>query len=258
MIRRLLLAFILLAASVSAKAGFYTDIWYKAVEPGWGVNLVQTDNFIFVTFFIFGPDGKPTWYVANLNYDGVDSYKGDVFAVTGTFFGVPWVPANTSEAKVGTASFKPSAANAYQATLSYAIPGVGSATNAIARQTLTAPALGGVYVGGQAGAYKGCTLADNNGAYKDFFDLTVDHLANGAATFKFDYTNVSCTLSGTLVQDGLLYRIPTATYTCSDGLDTTASMTQIKQTSQGVEGQIFAANVGDGCNESASFSAVLR
>ena len=25
-------------------------------ESGWGVNFVQSDNFIFATFFIYGPD----------------------------------------------------------------------------------------------------------------------------------------------------------------------------------------------------------
>jgi len=225
---------------------------------------VQTDNFIFVTFFIYGQDGKPTWYVASLEYDSISgSYKGDVFATTATFFGIPWVPANTTETKVGTASFKPSAANAYQATLAYTIPGVGSATNVIERQTLTSPALGGSYAGGQMGNYAGCTTATDNGKYRDYYDLTVTHFTDNTATFVFDYrrpeggSGYSCTLSGTLIQNGLLYRIPNATYKCTD-VDTTASVSEIKQTSQGIEGRVVAPDVGGGCNEEASFSAAIR
>jgi hypothetical protein len=259
MTRRLILALMLLATTLRAEAGFFTDIWYKASESGYGFNLVQTDDFIFVTFFIYGQDGKPTWYTAHLNWNGTDRYSGDVFANQGTFFGVPWNPDNSSHVKVGTASFVPSAANAYQGTLSYTVPGVGAANVAIERQSLTAPALGGSYAGGQPGSYAGCTQPDNNTLYRDFFDLTVNHLANSQATFVFDFNSgLSCTLSGKLIQNGQLYRIPNATYTCSDGLDTTASLTEIKSTSQGIEGKLFAADVGDGCRESAVFSGALQ
>jgi hypothetical protein len=259
MIRRFLFALMLLVASVSAEAGFYTDIWYKPSESGWGVNLVQTDNFIFATFFIYGTDGKPTWYTAHLNWNGVDAYTGNVIGTQGTFFGVPWIAGNLTHGTVGTASFTPSSANAYQATLSYSIPGVGSATNAIERQNLTTPALGANYVGGQAGAYTGCKTAANSGPYQDTFSLLkVTHFDNGTATFEFSYSgSLTCTFTGTLIQNGLLYRIPAAHYTCSDGLDTTASMEQLKSTSQGIEGVYKAADVGDSCAESASFSAAI-
>ena len=50
----------------------------------------------------------------------------------------------------------------------------------------------------------------------------------------------TCTLTGTSVQNGLLYSIPFATYVCTDGLNTTASVFNVKQTAQGIEGQIFA------------------
>ena len=35
-------------------------------EGGWGVNFVQSDQFIFATFFIYGPDNQPIWYTAQL------------------------------------------------------------------------------------------------------------------------------------------------------------------------------------------------
>jgi hypothetical protein len=267
MIRRFLIALMLLAASVQAEAGYYTDIWYKASESGWGVNLVQTDSYIFATFFIYGKDGKPTWYVASLDYDNVSkSFKGDVFATTGTFFGIPWVAANATDAKVGTASFKPSAENAYQGTLSYTVTGVGSATNVIERQSLTAPTLAGSYAGGQMGFYSQCTKPSDDSAYRDYYDLKVTHAANNNATFIFDYrradgtSGFSCTLSGALIQNGQLYRIANATYKCTGDfpLNTTASMSEIKQTSQGIEGRFFAPDVGDGCSETASFSAAIE
>jgi len=50
----------------------YTDNWYAGpTEAGWGVNFTQTDNFIFATLFIYGPEqprGQPTWYTAQLTW----------------------------------------------------------------------------------------------------------------------------------------------------------------------------------------------
>jgi hypothetical protein len=55
-----------------------------------------------------------------------------------------------------------------------------------------------------------------------------------------------------------LYTIPGASYACSDGLNTTAGMSEIKATAQGIEGRFAAPSVGDGCREDASFSGVFR
>jgi hypothetical protein len=116
MIRRLLLALLLMGSTLRADAGFYADTWYNLLQSGQGYNLVQTDSFIFITFFIYAEDGSPTFVIATLTYDeGTASYTGDLVATTGTFFGAPWVGA--TEATVGTATFTPSASNAYEGTL---------------------------------------------------------------------------------------------------------------------------------------------
>ena len=101
-------------------------------------------------------------------------------------------------------------------------------------------------------------MGTSNVSYRDFFDLQVTQLTDGTVTFAFAYTNVSCTFSGTLEQHGQLYSVPVASYECTDGLKTSASMTQIKATAQGVEGQFSAPSVGGSCREDAQFSGVLR
>jgi hypothetical protein len=58
------------------------------------------------------------------------------------------------------------------------------------------------------------------------------------------------------VQNGQLYSIPSATYVCDTGLSTTASLSEIKKTAQGVEGIFAAPSVGLGCREDGTFSAV--
>jgi len=58
-----------------------------------------------------------------------------------------------------------------------------------------------------------------------------------------------------------LFAIPGAEYKCFQNgatvLSTSANLTEIKATSQGIEGR-WTASVGGGCLESSYFSAVLR
>jgi hypothetical protein len=169
---------------------------------------------------------------------------------------VPYDPAQFQVTQVGMATFAPQAADT--AVLTYNVGGVNVAKN-MQRFTLTAIVLGGKYSGGQAGTYSGsgCSGAGN---YTDHFDLLVDQPGDGLANFAFAYrdSGLTCTLQGSLQQKGMLYSIPNATYSCSDGLNTTASMSQIKATSLGIEGILAAPSVGGGCREDATFSGVLH
>ncbi len=92
MLKRLFLALLLFAAAGRAAAIDFTDLWYLALESGWGVNVVQSDSFLFVTFFIYGADGKPTWYTAQLTLDSSGNYNGGLYATTGTYYAAPWAP----------------------------------------------------------------------------------------------------------------------------------------------------------------------
>jgi hypothetical protein len=246
-------------ASPLARAADYTDIWFTLAEAGWGVNVVQSDNFLFLTFFIYGADNRPTWYTGQLTWDGT-KYTGGLFATQGTFWNAPWIVGNVATQQVGTATFQPSDLNAFEATLTYTVTGVGTVTKSIERQTLTTIGLGGAYVGGQSGSYSNCTSSSSNGAYIDKHLLTVTHNTSSTATFTFVYdVGATCVLSGTLEQHGQQYRIPGASYQCTGNLsfNTTATMYEIKATARGVEGR-FAATLPSGCAENANFSGVLR
>jgi hypothetical protein len=259
MLKRLLLAVLLSSAALGARAADYTDIWWNPAENGWGVNLVQSDNFIFATFFVYGPNNQPIWYAGNLNADGIGNYTGGLYVTTGTYLGtVPYNPAQFGVTQVGTATFTPTAADT--GVLSYNVGNV-TVTKNIQRQTLTGIVLGGAYVGGQSGEYVSCPDNSLNSSYIDTYTLGVSQSPAGVATFTFNYDFVSatCTMSGTLEQHGQLYRIPNATYQCTGDLsfNETATMYEIKATALGIEGR-FTAGLSDGCTENAWFSAVLR
>lgn len=250
-------------AAAPARAIDYTDIWYNPTESGWGVNVVQSDSFIFATFFVYDPDRKPTWYTGQLRWDG-SRFTGSLFLTQGSYYLAPWIPGQHSATQVGEASFTPSDINAYTATLSYQVNGVGSVTKSIQRQTLTSIAIAGNYVGGQSGTYFNCNNSKQNGSYTDTYDtLQVTQTAGlpSTATLIFAYTNnLTCTLRGALEQHGQLYRIPNATYTCDGAvaLNTTATVFELKATSLGIEGRLASSNVGGGCSESATFAAALK
>ncbi|HKU87097.1 MAG TPA: hypothetical protein VJV77_12250 [Casimicrobiaceae bacterium] len=257
---RLCIAFLAATAFAPAAAATdFTDIWFIPQESGWGMNVVQSDSFLFATFFIYGQDKNPTWYTALLTFDGT-RYAGGLYRTEGSFWASPWKPEEHPDAvQVGTASFQPGV-DAYHATLAYAVDGVGSVSKQIVRQTLTRIVLGGSYVGGQAGSYSNCAESSQNGTYQDTFSLDVTHAVNGEAALTFAYkSGATCTLSGTLGQFGQLYDMPGATYTCTGNLvfTTSAAVYELKATAQGIEGRL-AANLPSGCRESANFSAVLK
>jgi hypothetical protein len=256
MLKRFLVVLLLAGFTLPARATDYSDMWYLPAESGWGVNLTQNESVIFMTFFVYGTDGKPTWYVAIAYEDANGNFSGTLYSTTGTYFGAPWGGFTATAA--GTASFSP--INAYQGTLSYTLTSGPTVTKSIERQSLTTITLGGNYTGGQSGAYSTCGDASLNGEYTDTYTLNIAQ-SNGSATLTFTYNlaGATCTLTGALEQRGQLYRIPTATYQCTGGLSytTTAIIEELKATSLGIEGR-FAATLPDtGCRETASFSAVL-
>jgi hypothetical protein len=259
MIRRFIIATLLLLAATTAQAGLYTDIWYRLGQPGFGYNLVQTDDYIFVTFFIYGPDGgKPTWYIAALQRQNDGTFTGELSETRGTFWAVPW--AGTRDRR-RTATFAPNTDNYYEGTFSYSVPGVGSSTIPVTRQTLLSQDLTGDYAGGMGGQYGSCDNSADDGAYRDYYDLTVTQLTLSDATFQFDFTRgrdpeLRCRA---IVQNGLLYRIPNATYSARAVMaprSTAAQMTQIKWTAQGSRARPRADHAGR-CQEFGYFSAAF-
>jgi hypothetical protein len=273
MSKRILLCLFLLATAFRAHATDYTDLWYVPAESGWGANVVQSDSstqsFVFVTFFIYGADSKPTWFSANLTLDATGNYNGPLYATTGTYYGATWNASTLTRTQVGTASFQPT--TPYTANLIYVVtsgPTAITVTKGIQRQTLLPINLApgnGTYTGGQSGAYSGSSCAGFT--YTDTFGLnaaaglTVIQSAAGAVSFTFNYDGLgaTCVLAGTLSQVGQLFQVTNANYQCNTtpALNTTASMSEIKKTAQGIEGKFFAPNVGAGCSENAAFSAVF-
>jgi hypothetical protein len=263
MLKRIAFALLLQALAVDAWPATYTDMWYNPVESGWGVNVIQNNSTQFLTFFIYGQNGEPTWYVAATTDDGTDTYTGTLYATTGTYYGAPWAGAQGTP--VGTASFQP--VDTYHATLVYTLTGGPTVTKSIERQTLAALALTGSYSGSITGKVFGCSdPAGNSSAVHARYNLAVTQVANDSAalTFTFSdntYNGMVCTLSGSLSQLGRLYRMTNAQYYCTgSGFSpgaVTATIDSFHPTGQGIEGR-WTAITGGGCTQSIRFAAVQR
>lgn len=66
-----------------------TDLWWTPEESGWGINMIQHGSgVIFATWFVYGADGKATWYVipdGRWTASGI-AYVGSIYRTTGPEF----------------------------------------------------------------------------------------------------------------------------------------------------------------------------
>ena len=95
------------AIASSASAGSFTDLWSSPGESGWGLGLVQQGDTAFATLFVYDRDGTPRWYFAPAarviagEADRLPTFRGDLFATTGPWFGGAFDPARVAAAPVG-------------------------------------------------------------------------------------------------------------------------------------------------------------
>jgi hypothetical protein len=117
----------------------YQDLWWKADESGWGVNVTHQDNTIFATLFTYDSGGKGLWLVMSAGIRQADgSFLGDLYQTTGPAFNAqPFTPITAANlAKVGTMQFR--FADGVTGTLTYSYNGV-TVTKAITRQVFASP-----------------------------------------------------------------------------------------------------------------------
>jgi hypothetical protein len=99
------------AAGATSFSTNFSDLWWIPAESGWGANVTQQADVMFVTIFVFGPSGQPTWYAGTLYYsltapDGSLVFTGDLYQTVAPWFGAVFDPGLVSSRKVGTATFR--------------------------------------------------------------------------------------------------------------------------------------------------------
>lgn len=236
----------------------WTDIWWATPEIGWGVNFVQSNQFIFATFFVYGGNLQPDWYTGQMSLNTANGiWAGGLYRTTGSYFGAPYNKNDSTNVQVGTVTFTPS--STYSGTLTYNV-GTVNVTKQITRLTLTTIPLGGNYYGGIYQDIYNCANSSQNVVNRYYSEFIVEQTTpetTSQLSIKFAVPDGVCTIAGRYTQDGVLYRIDNASYVCTTGINTTANVTGVKATQQGIEGQ-WAAQFNNGCVDTGYFSAVLN
>ena len=254
------------ALPLPARAVDYTDIWWTigGTESGWGVNFVQNEDVIFATFYAYDKPKQPMWYSSAMFVNNSAGYSGTLYQTTGSWFGGPWSPGDVDATPVGASTFTPTSATT--GILTYNVNNVAGAGNVVVtkniqRYNFRTIGIGGSYTGTGLVTRSGCTNSSSNGTIAYDIDPTVTQTGGGALKIDFTYIAGSdvCTMVGAAVQEGQLFRVPNATYKCTvtTGINTVATLYEIKATALGIEGR-WTANISGGCREDGSFAALLR
>jgi hypothetical protein len=197
----------------------YNDLWWIPAESGWGMTISQQGNTLFLTFFVYGTDSKPTWFVATLKQTGTTTsglpvFTGDTFATTGPWFGGTFNSGLVTDRVAGTASFAPTSATT--AVLEYTVDGV-PVRKTVQRQKLDDDDLTGNYtvMSRQTQTCPGVPPVT---------EVLVDDVVIQHSSGQFRYVQGSpgdrCTLAGSWVQNGVVGSA-SGTLTCDDGLSGT-------------------------------------
>jgi len=204
--------------SLSSRPAEVTDLWWNPSESGWGVNLMQQQDVIFATFFVYGADRQAHWYVASnmratsMATDG-GSFSGALYETTGPAFASSFPafdPSRVTTRQAGTATFD------YQrpgrGTLTYTVDGV-TVVKQVVRQTWTA--------NDPSGRYEMTLVEQGNGCLPGpgGFNLGDTLVTTAGSTVSLstglDNTGASCTYSGEYSQAGRTGSI-TGTYSCGN------------------------------------------
>jgi hypothetical protein len=244
-IRHALAALAATLASLAASAGTYSDLWFDPQQPGWGVSVVQQLETAFVTLYVHGPDGKPTWYVASnaevTAYAGaLPLFRGTLYRAEGSFHGGPYDPAARKSTAVGELYLEVTAKDRMR--VHYTAEGV-SVVKEVRRYTFAQPLDLGNYVA-QFNLRQARDGAPFGTLYVQADMLAHFNLENGQGFVRVDdQLGRRCEYRGPYELTGKLIRF-TGTYTCDRGdtLGGTFEMTDVEVTANGMTGYLRATS----------------
>lgn len=114
----------------------YTDLWYNALEPGWGIGIVEQGDTMFLTWYIYDGAATPTWLFASncaVKTDG-NGCAGTLYRASGALgpmAGVAFDPSKVNVTAAGQVDVTFDGPNS--GTIRYTVDGT-SGTKVIVRQ----------------------------------------------------------------------------------------------------------------------------
>ena len=234
-----------------------TDLWWNANESGWGVTATHQREVVFLTFFVYGPDNRPTFYTGQASYTGQAGsgaliFSGPMYQTTGPWLGAAFFnPNSVTVRQVGTVSFT---AFVDAATLNYSVDGV-FVNKALTRQTFRNNDLTGTYAGIFRQTAAGCANAANNGTSETVVGVAINNTATGFAMSTNNASGSVCNYAGNYRQGGRMGS-STGTYTCP-GIAGNYEMYEMEANPSGITA-IFTANDNTCSQITGRFALVKR
>ena len=179
----------------------YTDLWYNPGESGWGANVVQQGSTLFITFFVYGSNNQPTWYVASgatqTGGSSSGTFSGTLYQTSGPYFAAgSFDPSSVTVTQVGQVTFNATSGNA--ATLSYSVNG-SSVVKSVVRQTFGGDNYTGAFLGGSMGTWTACGA---RGGYVESGATFTLAQTGSSVQIREDGSNYTCTYNGTAGANG--------------------------------------------------------
>jgi hypothetical protein len=226
----------------------FTDLWFNPSESGWGLNLIQQNQTMFGTLFVYDTTTAPHWYVASdlepAQNGNTTTWTGTLFSTTGPYFGAAsFNPNSVTSSVVGTMNI--TFTSDTTASLFYTVNGA-TITKTIQRQTFRGNVLTGNYLGGLTAQGTNCHGTFNgqpvtNGPILIFQTLTVTHTnpqsTPSQVSMVVDFQNGAqqrCTFAGAYTQNGRLGSIANGTWNCTTSNQGTFTMSQIEGNTAGI------------------------
>ncbi len=234
-----------------------TDLWWNPEESGWGMNIAHQGDILFITFFIHGSDGQPTWYVApatayaGLDSEGVSTFTGPLYRVTGPYFGGAFDPSLVANAQAGSVTYR--ALSVTTGSVTYTV-GSTTVTKSVERQRFrNNPNIYGSYLLAYSSNVSGCANPSDNGPVEETGTLRVSGTVS-STTFTVSTGAMSCTATGPYTQWGRMGRVA-GTFTCP-GVTGTTAVFEIEAANNVISGR-FQHSYG-GCREVGRFAGARR
>ena len=221
----------------------YTDQWWNPNESGWGAAGTQQGDTIFFNVFVFDSDRIQTSFTSAAVYQETTAqghliFSGDLYLVSGPYFGGPFDPATVSSRKVGTLTFDADSVNT--ARLSYSVDGIVVTKN-VTRQLWRFENFTGNYYGGLIYDASQCSTASNNGHYEELGTINIDHRPDNSVTLTSQTPGGSCTYAATYTQAGHMGTMQ-GSYSCTNGITGSFAAFELEKSISGMMGRFVAQN----------------
>ena len=231
-----------------------TDLWWNASESGWGVTATHQREVVFLTFFVYGADNRPTFFTGQAAFvgqtgSGALTFSGPMYQTTGPWFGTAFNPASVTVREVGTVTFT---AFVDAATLTYSVNGT-SVTKSLTRQTFRNNDLTGFYAGIFRETLSGCSNPIDNTTRERVVGVFIDNSTTTLA-LTTNESGTICNYGGNYRQSGRMGS-STGNYTCP-GIAGTYDMVEIEANPSGITGRFTGQS--NACSQITGRMAIVK